>query len=125
MLVAGDVNLTQAQLQAPDPLLVALAEPRIAEAAGGRVAACVARTRTRDVASSPPNVEAFSFAARSAQNARVSQSGPGRPRERQRSGRPFEQRQRMFLAVPVDPDRGDKREMLGNVVLSIWNGSRD
>jgi hypothetical protein len=52
-------------------------------------------------------------------------AGRGRPRERQRSGRPFEQRQRMFLAVPVDPGRGDKREMLGNVVLSIWNGSQD
>ena len=37
-LLAGDVNLAQAQLEAPGPFLVALAEPRVAEAVGGRIA---------------------------------------------------------------------------------------
>jgi hypothetical protein len=37
-LLPGDMNLAQSQLQAPGPLLVALAEPRIAEAVRSRVA---------------------------------------------------------------------------------------
>ena len=37
-LLAGDMNLPQAQLQAPGPFIVALAEPRVAEAVGGCVA---------------------------------------------------------------------------------------
>ena len=36
--LAGDVNLTQAQLQATGPFLVPLTKPRITEAVGSRVA---------------------------------------------------------------------------------------
>ena len=46
-LLAGDMNLAQGRLQAAGPFLVTFAEPRIAEAVGGRVAVLLPQQHQR------------------------------------------------------------------------------